>query len=346
LWCVFDIAGQDAEIGKLEKQSSEDGFWDDPQAAQATMRRLAELRSTVETWRSIERRVADLIELVELAIEEEDESFREETERETAAIERRLDDLEFDLTFSGPYDDRAAILSISAGAGGTESQDWAEMLVRMYIRWAERRGLAADIFDQTPGEEAGIKSATIEIQGPHVYGWLRGEHGGHRLVRQSPFDAEHKRHTSFALVEVMPEADEDVDVQINPDDLRVDVFRASGHGGQNVQKNSTAIRITHIPTGIVVTCQNERSQHRNRESAMKVLESKLLELELQKKAEQQAQIKGQFVGAGFGSAIRSYVLHPYKQVKDSRSGFITTDPNSVLDGDLDEMLKSYLKATI
>ncbi len=312
------------------------------------MRRLADIRSTAETWRGMERRAVELLELVELVMTEgdDDESLRDDLETGTADLVARLDAMEFELTFSGPYDRRPAILAVHAGAGGTESQDWAEMLLRMYIRWAERHGYNADILDVTPGEEAGIKSATVEIAGPLAYGWLRSERGSHRLVRQSPFDAEHKRHTSFALVEVMPEADESVDVQINPDDLRVDVFRASGHGGQNVQKNSTAIRITHIPSGIVVTCQNERSQHRNKESAMKVLESRLLEVELERKAEEQAKIKGEFVSAGFGSAIRSYVLHPYKLVKDQRSGYESTDPNTVLDGDLDDMLKSYLSATL
>ena len=310
------------------------------------MRRLAELRGTVATWRDVEKRAADLMEMVDVSIAEEDEGLREELEREIADLVTRLDDLEFELTFSGPYDDHAAILAVHAGAGGTESQDWAEMLLRMYVRWAERHGYGADILDLTPGEEAGIKSATVEISGVHAYGWLKSERGVHRLVRQSPFDAEHKRHTSFALVEVLPEADEGVDVQINPDDLRIDVYRASGHGGQNVQKNSTAIRITHIPSGIVVTCQNERSQHRNKEAAMKVLESRLLELELQKKAEEQAKLKGEHVSAGWGNAIRSYVLHPYKQVKDDRSKYVSTDPFAVLDGDLDDILKSYLKATL
>jgi peptide chain release factor 2 len=344
--CVFDIAGLEQEIGRLERESAEAGFWDNPQAAQATMRRLSEIRGTVETWRGIERRVGDATELAELAIADEDDSIREELERETAALTDQLNDLEFELTFSGPYDRRPAILAVHAGAGGTESQDWAEMLLRMYVRWAERHGYPWEMLDHTPGEEAGIKSATVEISGPLAYGWLKSERGVHRLVRQSPFDAEHKRHTSFALVEVMPEADESVDVQISPDDLRIDVFRASGHGGQNVQKNSTAIRITHIPTNIVVTCQNERSQHRNKESAMKVLESRLLELELEKKAQEQAKLKGEFVSAGWGNAIRSYVLHPYKLVKDQRSGYDSTDPFAVLDGDLDEILKSYLKSTL
>ncbi len=310
------------------------------------MRELNGIRGVVETWHGIERRTGDLADLVELAIGEEDESLRDDFERETASLTARFEDLEFELSFSGEYDSRPAIVAVHAGAGGTESQDWAEMLLRMYVRWAERHGFAWDILDQTPGEEAGIKSATLEVNGPHAFGWLRSERGSHRLVRLSPFDAEHKRHTSFALVEVMPEADESVDVQINPDDLRVDVFRASGHGGQNVQKNSTAIRITHLPSGIVVTCQNERSQHRNKEAAMKVLESRLLEIELEKKEQERARIKGEHTGAGFGTAIRSYVLHPYKLVKDQRSGYESTDPLAILDGDLDEMLRTYLKESI
>jgi peptide chain release factor 2 len=344
--CVFDIAALEAEVARLETESAEAGFWDDPQSAQASMRRLAEARGIAETWRGMHSRTRDALDLVELAIAEADEAMRPELEQEARAITAHLAELEFELTFSGPYDRRPAILAVHAGAGGTESQDWAEMLLRMYIRWAERHAIPNDILDLTPGEEAGIKSATVEIAGPLAYGWLNGERGVHRLVRQSPFDSEHKRHTSFALVEVLPEADESVDVQINPDDLRVDVFRASGHGGQNVQKNSTAIRITHIPTGIVVTCQNERSQHRNRESAMKVLESRLLEMELAKKAEQKAKIKGDHVSAGWGNATRSYVLHPYKLVKDQRSGFESTDPMAVLDGDLDEMLQAYLKGNV
>jgi peptide chain release factor 2 len=244
----------------------------------------------------------------------------------------------------GEYDDHDAILAIHAGAGGTESQDWAEMLFRMYLRWAERRGYRTEVLDVMPGEEAGIKSATIEVGGRHAYGYLRSERGIHRLVRLSPFDSAHARHTSFAKVEVMPVIDEDVkDVEIDPDELRIDVFNASGHGGQNVQKNATAIRITHLPTGKVVTCQNERSQHRNRESAMKVLKAWLLEQELERRAEERARLKGENVSAAFGNQIRSYVLHPYKLVKDLRSGYETTDPNAVLEGELDPLMRAYLQ---
>jgi len=310
------------------------------------MRRLSQVRARVETWRGLESSVRDLRELVELASAESDEATAADIERDTSALESRLDDLEFQLTFAGPYDDRNAILAIHAGAGGTESQDWAEMLLRMYLRWCENRGFTAEVVDLMPGEEAGIKSATIEIAGEHAYGYLKSERGVHRLVRLSPFDSENRRHTSFALVEVLPEAGDAAEVKINPDDLRVDVFRASGHGGQNVQKNSTAIRVTHLPTGIVVTCQNERSQHRNRESAMRVLEARLIEMELRKAEEERAKIKGEHVSAGWSNQIRSYVLHPYKMVKDHRTSQETSDAQAVLDGDLDEFIKAYLKTTV
>ena len=254
--------------------------------------------------------------------------------------------LEFDVVFSGQYDNRTAILAVHAGAGGTESQDWAQMLLRMYLRWAERKGYKGRILDSSPGEEAGIKSALVEVQGRLAYGYLKTEHGVHRLVRISPFDASRSRHTSFALVEVLPEAEGDIDVEINADDLRIDTFGAGGHGGQNVQKNATAVRITHLPTNIVVTCQNERSLTQNRETAMKVLRARLMEVEVKKRAEEQAKLKGERVSAEWGSQIRSYVLHPYKLVKDHRSGYESTDPNAVLDGDIDALLEAYLIATV
>jgi peptide chain release factor 2 len=310
------------------------------------MKRLAEAQETVSTWRDLERAAADLRGLVEMTEAEEDEALVPEITAEVDALAARLDGLEFELSFSGPYDRRDAVLAVHAGAGGTESQDWAEMLLRMYLRWAERRRYRAEVFDVMPGDEAGIKSATLEVGGRYAYGRLRSERGVHRLVRLSPFDADHARHTSFALVEVMPEPEGAAEVAISPEELRIDVFRASGHGGQNVQKNATAVRVTHIPTGIVATCQNERSQHRNRESAMRVLEARLLERELEKQAGEQARIKGEHVAAGWGNQIRSYVLHPYKMVKDHRTGYETSDPNSVLDGELDEFMEAYLKATI
>ena len=317
------------------------------------MRRLTEAREQVETWTGLAREADDLLAEIEL-IEEEHQDPQEREELAASlevpdrvrALAARLDRLEFDLTFAGPYDGRNAILAVHAGAGGTEAQDWAQMLLRMYLRWAERHGYQAEVIDMTPGEEAGIKSATVEVTGPLAYGYLKAERGVHRLVRLSPFDAAHARHTSFALVEVMPETDDTADVTINPDDLRVDVFRASGHGGQNVQKNSTAVRITHLPTGIVVTCQNERSQHRNRELAMRVLRARLLERELQRQEEERARLKGQHVSAGWGNQIRSYVLHPYKLVKDLRTGYETSSPDAVLDGDLDDLMREYLKTTV
>ena len=345
-WCAFDLAGQGREAEELEQLSLEPGFWNDGQSARDAMQRLAALRSGIERWSSLRSRVDDLHGLVEIAAEEEDEAFGADAQREFAALRQELEEQEFALSFSGPYDDRPAILAIHAGAGGTESQDWAEMLLRMYLRWAERRGFRAEVLDRTEGEEAGIKSATVEMAGAYAYGYIKAERGVHRLVRLSPYDSAHARHTSFALVEVLPEADDAAEVSINTDDLRIDVFRASGHGGQNVQKNSTAVRITHIPSGIVVTCQNERSQGRNRDSAMKVLRARLLKIELQRRADQQEKLKGEHVSAGWANQIRSYVLHPYKMVKDHRTDFETNDTAAVLDGDLDPLLQAYHRYTI
>ncbi len=343
---VFDVPGLEKEIARLEEESSRPGFWDDSQAAQKVMRRLSDAREQAGTWRGIEAKVKDLLQMHQLAREESDEELAQAVAADTVSLAEQLEEMELGLALSGEYDRRNAILAIHAGAGGTDSQDWAEMLMRMYLRWADKRGYAANVLDMMPGEEAGIKSATIEITGRNVYGYLRSERGVHRLVRISPFDASHARHTSFALAEVMPEVESEAEVSLNPDDLRIDVFRASGHGGQNVQKNSTAVRITHLPTGISVVCQNERSQSRNKESALKVLEARLLEKELEKKAEEQARLKGEHVSAEWGNQIRSYVLHPYKMVKDHRTGYETSDAEAVLDGELDPLLRAYQKATI
>jgi len=310
------------------------------------MRRLAEAREQVETWRGLEVKVGELSELLEMAEAEGDEATAADVSAEVEALSARLDKLELSLALSGEYDRRGAILAIHAGAGGTDSQDWAEMLLRMYLRWAEGHGYQARVLDMTVGEEAGIKSATAEMAGPNAYGYLRAERGVHRLVRLSPFDFAHARHTSFALVEVMPEVEDVAEVTIDPDDLRIDVFRASGHGGQNVQKNATAVRITHIPSGIVASCQNERSQYRNKDIAMKVLQARLLERELEHQTEEKARLKGEHVSAAWGNQIRSYVLHPYKMVKDHRTGYETSDAEAVLDGELDELLRAYQKATL
>ena len=310
------------------------------------MRRIAELQEQVGAWRTIELRIGELSELSELATAESDEDVAADVEKDVLRLAREFNDKELDLALSGEYDRRDAILAIHAGAGGTDSQDWAEMLLRMYLRWADKREYKTKVVDLMAGEEAGIKSATVEIHGKNAYGYLRGERGVHRLVRISPFDSSRSRHTSFALAEVMPEVENDTEIEIDPDDLRIDVFKASGHGGQNVQKNSTAVRITHLPTGIAVSCQNERSQGRNKQLAMKVLESRLLEIELERQAKEQAELKGEHISAGWGNQIRSYVLHPYKMVKDHRTDFETSDAEDVLDGDLDPLLRAYQKATL
>jgi peptide chain release factor 2 len=305
---------------------------------------LAEQRKLVNRWRELEEKVADITELISLA--QEDTSLWLEIQSEASKVASRLDELELETAFTGEYDARNAILALHAGAGGTESQDWAEMLLRMYLRWAERHGYKAEILDISPGEEAGIKSAVIEVSGNYACGYLKSEHGVHRLVRLSPFDADHARHTSFVLVEVMPEAEADVDIKMEPDDLKVDVFRSSGPGGQHMQKTSSAVRLTHLPTGLVATCQSERSQHQNKEIALKILQSRLLELELAKRAEERARLKGKRIAAGWGNQIRSYVLHPYKMVKDHRTNYQTSDADAVLDGELDDLITAYLRSNM
>jgi peptide chain release factor 2 len=310
------------------------------------MRQLSQLQDTVITWRQLEKKVSELAELIDLALAEGERSLESDTSAEIAQLERQLQGLEFQLAFSGEYDNRNALLAVHSGAGGTESQDWSQMLVRMYLRWAELHRFEAEVLDLSPGEEAGVKNALMAVKGAYAYGYLKAEHGVHRLVRLSPFDADHARHTSFALIEVMPEVESEVEVSINPEELKVETFRSSGPGGQHMQKTSTAVRITHLPTGLVATCQNERSQLRNKETALRILRSRLLELELEKKAEEQARLKGEHISAGWGNQIRSYVLHPYKMVKDHRTGYETSDAAAVLDGELDEFIKAYLKSTL
>jgi peptide chain release factor 2 len=308
------------------------------------MRHLVEQKKLVARWREVEKKVADMAELFSLT--EEDASLRLEVESETDKLLSHLDALELEMAFSSEYDARNAILAIHAGAGGTESQDWAQMLLRMYLRWAERRGYNTEILDTSPGEEAGVKSVILSVTGDYACGYLKSEHGVHRLVRLSPFDADHSRHTSFALVEVIPEAEADVDVKIEADDLRVDVFRSSGPGGQHMQKTSSAVRLSHLPTGLVVTCQSERSQYQNKETAMRILQSRLLELELAKRDEERARLKGKHVAAGWGNQIRSYVLHPYKMVKDHRTNYQTVNADAVLDGELDGFITAYLRSSL
>jgi peptide chain release factor 2 len=305
------------------------------------MKQYNMLKTEVDSWRSFSLRLHDALELAQLG----DESLRSELEAEVSAIETDLEKRSFTAMLSGRYDHDSAILAIHAGAGGTDSQDWAAMLERMYLRWAESRGFETEMLDITEGEEAGIKSVTIAVDGEYAFGYLRSEKGVHRLVRLSPFDSAHRRHTSFALVEVLPQvAMDEAEIDIDPGDIRMDVFRSSGAGGQNVQKNATAVRITHIPTGIVVTCQNERSQTQNKEFAMRILRARLLELRQAEKEEERAVLRGEYTKAEWGSQIRSYVLHPYQMVKDHRTDHETGNTQAVLDGNLDEFMESFLRS--
>lgn len=310
------------------------------------MHRLSFLKSRTSGWRDLRNEVHNLLELQELAQSEGDPDLQAEVADETARLNTAVGQLEFQTLLSGEYAENNAILAVHAGAGGTESQDWADMLLRMYIRWAEQHDLNVEVLERSEGEEAGIKSATIEIRGAYAYGRLQAERGVHRLVRQSPYDAAHRRHTSFALVEVLPEIEEDdEEIEINPDDLRVDTYRSSGAGGQHVNKTDSAVRITHFPTGIVVTCQNERSQMQNREVAMRILMARLLQKRLEEREAEQARLKGEHVAAGWGNQIRSYVLHPYTMVKDHRTNWETSNATAVLNGDLDGFIEAYLRAS-
>jgi len=306
------------------------------------MKRIAALRGDIDAWRGLEKRIADALELAELR----DESLRADLEAETKTIEHLVDQRELRTLLSGDYDEGAALLSINAGAGGTDSQDWAAMLQRMYLRWAEEQGYKPEILDQTPGEEAGIKSVTIAVDGPYAYGYLRAEKGVHRLVRLSPFDSAKRRHTSFAQVEVLPQVEDDADLELNPNDLRIDTFRSGGAGGQNVQKNDTAVRITYLPTGVVASCQNERSQTQNRQNAMRVLKGRLLERKREEQEKELAQLRGEYQKAEWGSQIRSYVLHPYQLVKDHRTDHEEGNTQAVLDGDLDGFIEAYLRSKV
>jgi peptide chain release factor 2 len=304
------------------------------------MKQYNTVKAEVDSWRGFSRRLSDALELAQL----DDESLRPDLETEVSAIEAELEKRSFTAMLSGKHDHDSAILAIHAGAGGTDSQDWAAMLERMYLRWAEGRGYETEILDITEGEEAGIKSVTISMGGEYAFGYLRSEKGVHRLVRLSPFDAAHRRHTSFALVEVLPQvAMDEAEIEIDPADIKMDVYRSSGAGGQNVQKNATAVRITHIPTGIVVTCQNERSQTQNREFAMRILRARLLELKQAEKEEERAVLRGEYTKAEWGSQIRSYVLHPYQMVKDHRTEHESGNTQAVLDGSLDEFMEAYLR---
>jgi peptide chain release factor 2 len=334
------LVEKETHLNQLIKQSENTDFWQNPTNAQLTMKQISDLRSEIDAIIGFKKRVEDALDLAKL----EDDSIRVDLEKEWTVIEKEIDLLELSTLLSGQYDKGNAILSIHSGMGGVDSQDWAAMLERMYLRWAEHEGYKTEILDFSEGEEAGIKSVTIFVEGKYSYGYLRNEKGVHRLVRLSPFDAAHRRHTSFAQVEVLPEiVAEDPEIMIKPDELSIDSYKSSGAGGQNVQKNATAIRITHIPTGIVVTCQNERSQIQNRENAMRVLRGRLYEMKLSEQENKVSELRGEFQKIEFGSQIRSYVLHPYQMVKDHRTEYEVGNIQAVLDGDLNGFIQAYLR---
>lgn len=310
------------------------------------MQQLSALQNEVGRWEKLSRDIQDIHDLIEISIDEVSAAEEAELQAEVAALTRRFDKMEFLVVLSDRHDPDDAVISISAGAGGTESQDWVEMLMRMYLRWAESSNYKATILDQLEGDGAGLKSVTISVQGEYANGYLKSERGVHRLVRISPFDSSNRRHTSFAQVEVVPDIKNDIEIEINPDDLEVDVYRSSGAGGQSVQKNATAVRMRHKPTGLVVTCQNERSQLQNKETALRVLRGRLYEMEQERFRVEQAKLKGEHVEAGWGNQIRSYVLHPYKMVKDHRTNHEVGNAEAVLDGRLDDFIEAYLRYNV
>lgn len=332
----------EVRIAELEKESSDPEFWNDHLQAQATMRQISRLRDTVSPWRDLQSRSSELLELTELAIEEEDDSLEAQLEAETGDVTSQLAKEEMKLTLAGPYDERSAIVSIHSGAGGTDSHDWAQMLLQMYVGWAESGKRPVEVMDLSYGDEAGLRSGILEVGGDHAFGYLSAEQGVHRLVRLSPYDPNHLRHTSFANVEILPAVESESDIDIRPEDIKMDTFRSSGPGGQNVQKVASAVRLTHIPTGIVVSCQTERSQHQNREYAMRILRARLLKRQDDERAEELAKIRGERNNPEWGHQIRSYVLHPYKSVKDHRTNLQSTNPDSVLAGEIDLFIEAYL----
>jgi peptide chain release factor 2 len=342
LMAQLDIAGKKGRIAQLEEQSGAPDFWNDSDAAQKTMQEVARLKEEVDRWQNLATRINDALELAEL----DDRSLLDDLTTEVNALSETVERMAFQTLLSGPYDRENAILAVHAGAGGTDSQDWAQMLERMYLRWAEDNGHKVEIIERSEGEEAGIKSVMMSVKGEYAYGYLQSEQGVHRLVRLSPFDAAHRRHTSFAKVELWPDIQGPIDIEINENDLKIDTYRAGGAGGQHVQKNDTAVRITHIPTGIVVQCQNQRSQMQNRERALQILKARLFEIERRKQEAQLAALKGENVSAEWGSQIRSYVLHPYQMVKDHRTDHEVGNTAAVLDGRLNDFMDSYLRSKV
>ena len=339
----LDLENKDRQIEELEREMAAPDFWDDPQVSTEKTRKLKSLKDDVSTYYELEAQYQDILDLIELANEEDDRDMIEEVEADYAKFKEKLENLQTKTLLSGEYDDQNAIITLHAGAGGTEACDWTSMLYRMYTRWADQHGFQVEILDTLEGDEAGLKSVTFQINGENAYGLLKSEHGVHRLVRISPFNANAKRQTSFSSCEVMPDIEKDLDVEVRDDDIRIDPYRSSGAGGQHINKTSSAIRITHFPSGIVVTCQNERSQLQNKDKAMQMLKQKLFMLKEQENAEKEAEIRGEVMENGFGSQIRSYVLQPYTMVKDLRTGEESGNAQKVLDGDLDQFLRAYLR---
>jgi peptide chain release factor 2 len=339
---LFDLPGKKSRLAELDKIISQPKFWDDPERAQQYVREQSQTKGVIDEFEQLTREFDDAEVLAELSVEEGDEEAAEEARDKLSRIEKKVEDLEFKRILGDPDDERNAIVSINSGAGGTEAQDWSEMLLRMYLRYTERMGFDVQMLDMQEGEEAGIKSATFVVKGPYAYGYLKGESGVHRLVRISPFDSNKRRHTSFSSIFVSPEIDDTIEVEVDESDLRVDTFRASGKGGQHVNKTDSAVRITHMPTGLVVSCQNERSQHQNRVNALKILRARLYELEKEKQREKLEELHSTKKEIGWGSQIRSYVLHPYRMIKDHRTEYETGNVEPVLDGDLNEFIKRYL----
>jgi peptide chain release factor 2 len=334
------------EISKLEEMASETSFWNSPENSQKVLQKTKNLKEELERFKALASMYEDTYTLIELGIEAEDGSVIEEVEQSMKSLRKEIDEVIIYTLLSGPYDKNNAILTLHAGAGGTEAQDWVEMLYRMFVRWAEKRGYSSRVLDYLAGEEAGIKSVSVLISGPYVYGYLKSEKGVHRLVRISPFDASGRRHTSFASAEVMPELEDDAQIEISTEDLRVDTYRASGAGGQHINKTESAVRITHIPTGLVAACQNERSQFQNRDTAMKMLKAKLLEVKEREQKEKIDGIKGEQREIAWGSQIRSYVFHPYNMVKDHRTNCEMGNINAVMDGEIDGFINAFLKQKV
>ena len=342
LMARIDVTGKARQIEALEEEASQSEFWNDPEAAQRKMQQLSKLKALVDKWRALDLRIADALELAEIA----DAGMQEELAGETDALREIVEAMSLQAMLSGDYDSEDAIFAIHAGAGGVDAQDWAEILERMYLRWMEQNGYKAEILDRSGGDEAGLKSVTVSVKGEYAFGYLQSEEGVHRLVRLSPFDSAHRRHTSFAKVELWPDIQSDIEIEVADKDIRIDTYRASGAGGQHVQKNDTAVRITHLPTGVVVQCQNQRSQAQNRDRAMQILKARLFEMERARQEAEMAALKGENVDAGWGNQIRSYVLHPYQMVKDHRTAVEVGNASGVLDGNLDAFIKAYLRHKI